>query len=112
MKRPLSGLKAWLVQRLTAVFMLAFIVFVLVHFVRHPPHSYEAWRDWITQPWVSITAILFIAALLTHACVGLRDVTLDYVNPLAARITVLSLIALALLAAGAWAIWLLWPGHA
>ena len=112
MKRPLSGLKAWLVQRLSAVFMLAFIVFVLVHFVLHPPHSYEAWRDWITQPSVSITAILFIAALLTHAWVGLRDVTLDYVNPLAARIAVLSLIALALLAAGAWAIWLLWPGHA
>ena len=112
MKRPLSGLKAWLVQRLSAVFMLTFIVFVLVHFVRHPPHSYEAWRDWITQPSVSITAILFIAALLTHAWVGLRDVTLDYVNPLAARIAVLSLIALALLAAGAWAIWLLWPGHA
>jgi succinate dehydrogenase / fumarate reductase membrane anchor subunit len=56
----------------------------------------------VTNPVVSLPAVLFVAALLTHAWVGLRDVTLDYVAPLAARIASLSLVALALLAVAAW----------
>ncbi|MEO7762543.1 MAG: succinate dehydrogenase, hydrophobic membrane anchor protein [Casimicrobiaceae bacterium] len=107
MRRPLSALPAWLAQRLSAVFMLGFIVFVLVHFLVDPPRSYEAWRSSVTNPGVSVAAVIFVAALLTHAWVGLRDVTLDYVAPLAARIATLSLIALALLAVAAWSVWIL-----
>jgi len=107
-RRPLSGLPAWLVQRLSAVFMLGFIVFVLVHFLVDPPRSYEAWRSWVSNPGFGLAAVLFVAALLTHAWVGLRDVTLDYVAPLAARIATLSLIALSLLVVAAWTVRILW----
>ena len=101
MRRPFSGLPAWLVQRLSAVFMLSFIVFVLAHFLVDPPRSYEAWRSWVASPGVCMAAVLFVTALLTHAWVGLRDVTLDYVAPLAARVATLSLIAAALVAVAA-----------
>jgi len=87
--------------------MLGFIVFVLAHFLVDPPRSYEAWRSWVENPGVSVSAVLFVVALLTHAWVGLRDVTLDYVAPLAARIAALSLIAMALVAVAAWAVWIL-----
>lgn len=107
MKRPLSGLSAWLVQRLSAVLMLGFMAFVLARILVDPPHSYGAWRAWVGHPAVSLAVVLFVAALLTHAWVGLRDVTLDYVAPLAARIATLSLIALALLAVAAWTVWIL-----
>lgn len=112
MKRPLGAVQPWLVQSLSAVFMLLFLVFVLVHFLVDPPHSYEAWRTWIDQPAVGTAALLFFAALLLHAWVGLRDVTLDYVKPLGLRIAVLALIALALLGAAAWIFRILWPGRA
>lgn len=112
MKRPLGALQPWLFQRLSAVFMLLFLGFVLVHFLVDPPHSYGAWRAWVGQPAVSIGALLFFSALLMHAWVGLRDVTLDYVNPLGVRIAVLALIALALLGAAAWIFLILWPGRA
>lgn len=36
MKRPLSGLTVWLLQRLRAVFMLGFLVLVLLHFLVDP----------------------------------------------------------------------------
>ncbi len=91
--------------------MLGFIVFVLAHFLVSPPHSYEDWRGWIASPGIGVASFLFVAALLTHAWVGLRDVTLDYVASLAARIAALSLIAVSLLAAGAWTVRLLWLGH-
>ena len=91
--------------------MLGFIVFALVHFLVEPPHSYEAWRGWMANPGVGVADVLFVAALLMHAWVGLRDVALDYIAPLAARIVVLSLIAVALLASGAWTVRILWPGR-
>ena len=112
MKRPLGALQPWLVQRLSAVFMLLFLGFALVHFLVDPPHSYDAWRAWVDQPAVGIGARLFFAALLIHAWVGLRDVTLDYVKPLGVRIAVLAVIALALLGAAAWIFLILWKGRA
>jgi succinate dehydrogenase / fumarate reductase membrane anchor subunit len=111
-KRPFGALKPWLIQRLSAVFMLLFLAFVLGHFLVDAPHSYDAWRGWVGQPAVATGALLFFAALLLHAWVGLRDVTLDYVKPLGVRVAVLALIALALLGAGAWIFRILWPAQA
>lgn len=111
MKKPLSGLSAWLVQRLSAVFMLGFMVFLLVHFLVEAPASYEAWRTWMRCAPVSVSAGLFVAALLAHAWVGLRDVTLDYVASLAARVAVLSLIAATLVAVAVFAFRILFLAH-
>jgi len=44
-----TGLRAWLVQRASAVYMLLFIVFFMAHFAADPPHSYHAWHAWMTS---------------------------------------------------------------
>lgn len=96
MKKALSGLRAWIVQRFTAVYMLLFCVFVLFHFAFDAPHSYADWHEWVSTPLVLITTALFFLALLVHTWVGLRDVVMDYVNPLPLRITVLAVLFLIL----------------
>jgi succinate dehydrogenase / fumarate reductase membrane anchor subunit len=111
LKPALSGLRAWLVQRASAVYMLLFIVYLLGHFVLDRPDSYANWRDWMLSPGVSISATIFFAALLLHAWVGLRDVALDYVQPVAVRIGFLALLVFALAAAGLWVVRILWLGH-
>jgi succinate dehydrogenase / fumarate reductase membrane anchor subunit len=111
LKLALSGLRAWLVQRASAVYMLLFIVYLLGHFVLDRPDSYTIWRDWMLSPGVSISATIFFAALLLHAWVGLRDVALDYVQPVALRIGFLTLLVFALAAAGLWVVRILWLGH-
>lgn len=102
MRKSVTGLRAWLLQRATAVYMLAFIVFFLAHFLRDRPRSYGAWHGWMTAPGVSIAACVFFAALLLHAWVGLRDVVLDYVRPLALRLCALALLGGGLAAAAIW----------
>ena len=111
MRKAVSGLRAWLVQRVSAVYMLVFIVFLLIHFLLDPPHSFLAWHDWMMSPGISITASVFFAALLAHAWVGVRDVILDYVHPSAVRVFVLALLGLGLMGIGAWVIRILWLGH-
>jgi succinate dehydrogenase / fumarate reductase membrane anchor subunit len=108
MRRPLSGLRAWLLQRVSAVYMLAFLVIALLTFVVDPPRTYEAWRGWVSRPGVGVAILVFFAALIVHAWVGLRDVILDYVRPVALRATALTLLGFALVALGAWIAEILW----
>ncbi|MBF6618184.1 MAG: succinate dehydrogenase, hydrophobic membrane anchor protein [Candidimonas sp.] len=103
-KTPLSGLGAWTIQRLTAVYLLIFFLFLLGYFVFWPPGSYEIWRDWISSTPLVIATSLFFIALLVHAWVGLRDVVLDYVKPLPLRLGVLAVLGFSLIGLAVWAI--------
>ena len=111
MRRNFTGLRAWLVQRITAVYMLLFIVFFLAHFVVDPPHSYHAWHGWMMSSSVSIVTAVFFAALLAHAWVGLRDVILDYVHAMVFRVGLLVLLGFGLTAMGVWVMRILWMRH-
>jgi succinate dehydrogenase / fumarate reductase membrane anchor subunit len=98
------------VQRVSAVYMLFFITYLLIHFLVDPPTSYLAWHDWVLGRGVSVAASIFWLALLAHAWVGVRDVVMDYVHPVAARVLVLAAVSLGLTAIGVWAIRILWLG--
>jgi succinate dehydrogenase / fumarate reductase, membrane anchor subunit len=111
MRKNFTGLRAWLVQRVTAVYMLLFIVFFLAHFIVDPPHSYQAWHGWMMSSSASVITAVFFAALLAHAWVGVRDVILDYVHPIAFRVCVLVLLGVGLTAMGVWVIRILWMEH-
>ena len=108
MRKAVSGLRAWLVQRVSAVYMLVFIVFLIVHFIVDPPRTYLVWHDWMLGTGIDISVSVFAAALLAHAWVGVRDVVIDYVKPIAVRVLVLSSLAFYLAGLGAWVARILW----
>jgi succinate dehydrogenase / fumarate reductase membrane anchor subunit len=101
-KGPLTGLRAWLTQRATALYLAGFSLFLLTHFLWDRPATFDAWRNWVLSPGIRVTMALFFIALLLHAWVGVRDVILDYVNPLAIRLSLLAVLASGLLATGIW----------
>lgn len=104
MSRKASGLKAWAIQRATAVYLALFSLYLLLHFAFAAPADYEAWRTWVAGPWVSLGLLLFVPVLLAHAWVGIRDVLIDYVWHTGARVLLLSLFAFVFLASGLWAL--------
>ena len=114
MRRAVSGLRAWLLQRLSALVLLAYLVVALGVFALDPPQGHAAWRTLMQSPAVALATLVAFAALALHAWVGARDVLLDYVHPLALRLALLVALAATLLASGAWvARALLWlPGGA
>jgi succinate dehydrogenase / fumarate reductase membrane anchor subunit len=95
-------LRAWLVQRASAVYLLAFILFFIGHFLFNPPGDATAWRNWVAQPGIRVALLAAFAALLLHAWVGLRDVMLDYIDPAGLRAPALALLAGALIGVGLW----------
>lgn len=92
MNRQLSGLRAWVIQRLSAVYMALFLLVALSYVGTATPDSHPAWTALVARPGVSIALALFFAALLYHVWVGVRNVILDYVRPAALRLTVLALL--------------------
>jgi succinate dehydrogenase / fumarate reductase membrane anchor subunit len=51
------GLKAWLLQRLSAVYMVAYVVFFLLRLNSQTPHGFSQWRSFMTSPLMSISTL-------------------------------------------------------
>lgn len=103
MSRRASGLKAWLLQRITAVYLVLFIAISgLWAIAQHQPINYVIWKGWIASPLISLALLLFFLALLLHAWVGVRNVLIDYIKPISLRLLLLSLFAFGLIASGLW----------
>lgn len=103
MNRAIHGLQGWLLQRLTAVYLLVYLVYFFGHLLVDPWHGYEAWRAWLGLPAVNVATLVFFIALLIHAWIGLRDVVMDYIHPFVWRLAALVLAGAGLLSAGLWA---------
>ena len=67
------------------------------------PAQYADWKAWVGGPLVSVAMLLFVVSVLMHAWIGVRDVLIDYIHPIAIRAALLGVIALALVAMGLWA---------
>ena len=106
-----SGLPAWLVQRISAVYMLLFVLALLGFFTWHPLHSFIEWKSWVARPAITLGMALFFVALLSHMWVGLRDVLLDYARPAALRNVLLWMVAVGQCAGGTSMAWLLLRQH-
>jgi succinate dehydrogenase / fumarate reductase membrane anchor subunit len=102
--RHTHGLRTWLLQRVSAVYLGIFLLYVLVHCLLNGAHSYDQWQAWLTSPLMNIASAGFIIALVPHAWVGVRDVILDYIKPVGARLIILSLSGLLLAGSALWAL--------
>ncbi len=108
----MSGLKAWLLQRISAVYLAGFLVYFLVTMMVCVPQSYADWHGWMSSTPMALASTLFFIALLSHAWVGMRDVLLDYVKPFALRLSLLILLAVGLVVMGLWVVSILLTGAA
>jgi succinate dehydrogenase / fumarate reductase membrane anchor subunit len=100
----LSGQRAFVAQRLSALVLLAFAAAAAARLAFGPSVTLAQWQDWVAQPFGAALVLLVAAALFAHAWVGIRDVVLDYVHPLALRLFLLSMIVLALVLLAAWTV--------
>lgn len=73
-----KGLQAWLYQRLTAVFMVFYILYFLGVILTTQTMTYQQWVAWFSHPVMNTATGLFFLHLVVHAWVGMRDVVLDY----------------------------------
>ena len=102
MTRRFQGMNAWLLQRVSAIYIAVFVLYVVAVYLFKPPLNYMEFKAWITHPFMSICLMVFVALLLGHAWVGMRDVFMDYIPSLVIRAAALLLLAFGLVACGIW----------
>ena len=102
------GLGDWLLQRLTAVVMALYTVGFAACLLLAPPAGYAEWKSLFAGTFVRLATMFFVAALLYHAGVGMRDIVMDYVKPAGLRLALEAAIGAALLFQLIWAASILW----
>ena len=106
-----SGLRAWLLQRATALVMAVYAVLMLVLLLLQAPLHYDNWQALFLPLWMRIATALFLFSLYAHAWLGMRDILKDYVQHLKIRNGLQKLVVLLLIVYAIWTIKILW-GHA
>ena len=99
-----SGLGEWLFQRLSAVYLGVFSVFLFAKFLFWPVSDFAEWQAWFSLSWVRVIWLFAFASLLIHAWIGVRSVLLDYISSFSLRFIIALLFATGLLVSGLWVI--------
>ncbi len=102
MRWGLGGFRPWLMQRISAVYMLVFLLAFLMGIASCPPSDYQAWRDLFANPVVWMATAMFFVGLFIHVWVGLRDVILDYIHNVVIRVLLLVALGTVLIGLGLW----------
>ena len=73
------GMRIWLSQRLTALVMVFYIVFLVIMLLVMQPAGFAAWHDFVSPICFRIATLIFFMSLFMHAWLGVTDVLKDYV---------------------------------
>jgi len=102
------GVRGWLIQRISAVVMAAYVFGLVVALVASGPVSHASWTALFSGSAMRVGTLLFVISVLLHAWVGIRDVLMDYIKNTGLRLTLQVLTVLWLVGCAGWALQILW----
>ena len=102
------GMRDWLSQRATATLMAIYTVLLLAQVLFGGPLGYDRWASIFSAQWMKVATFVILVALGWHAWVGVRDIWMDYVKPVAARLALQVFTIVWLVGCIGWAIQVLW----
>ncbi len=102
------GLRDWMAQRVTAVLMALYTVVLLVQVIFGGAVDYYRWSAIFSQQWMKFLTFVVILAILYHVWVGVRDIFMDYIKPVAIRLGLHVFAIVWLVGCAGWAIQVLW----
>jgi succinate dehydrogenase / fumarate reductase membrane anchor subunit len=69
----------WKGQRLSGAALISLSIWFLIEILRHTQADYFLVLAWASQPWVSISLILFVSMIFYHSALGLQVIIEDYI---------------------------------
>ncbi|WP_458526494.1 succinate dehydrogenase, hydrophobic membrane anchor protein [Onishia taeanensis] len=103
-----SGLSDWLIQRVSAVILALYTLFMVGYLLLHPNLDYATWSGLFGATWMRIFSLLAFVSMAAHAWIGLWTVTTDYLKPTGIRLTAQTVIILAIFVFLVWGVQVLW----
>lgn len=93
-----SGQRAWLLQRVSSIVLLAVAIGGALLIYRMPVLAFTHWRTLAaTSTGATLIVVGYVAACV-HAWIGARDIALDYLSHKGFRLIVLTVVGFVLIA--------------
>ncbi len=103
-----SGLYDWMMQRVTAVVLMTYTVFMLAYLLFNPDLDYNQWQSLFDSTFMKIYTLLAVLSMVAHAWIGMWSVSTDYIKPTAIRFLFQSVCGLLAFIYVVWGIQILW----
>ncbi|HIH2762281.1 MAG TPA: succinate dehydrogenase, hydrophobic membrane anchor protein [Candidatus Azoamicus sp.] len=75
-----SGLKEWVLQRVTAIYISSYCLFIFFYLFFFNGLDYINWFNLFNSFYFKIFTILFVFSLVLHASIGMGIVLTDYIK--------------------------------
>lgn len=113
-----SGLSDWLVQRVTAIVLLAYVLFISGYVFFSPGLNYATWSALFATTSVRIFSFAAVLSIAAHAWIGLWSVSTDYFTERllgpkgnVIRLVFQAVVAIVLFSYLVWGVQILWGNH-
>jgi succinate dehydrogenase / fumarate reductase membrane anchor subunit len=103
-----SGLHDWLIQRISAIILAAYIVYLSVFIFSKGTLPFEVWSALFEQTWFKIFSLLSFLALNFHIWIGLWIISTDYLKPFVLRLSFQIISVFICTALSIWGAHILW----
>lgn len=105
-----TGMRDWLAQRLTAVVILFWVVWLFTGLCELGTVSFVGWSSLFKTTAGKYLTFLAMLSILFHAWIGVWTVATDYIKPVLIRKTFLYFVFFALVLHALWGTTILWGG--
>lgn len=102
------GFYDWIVQRVSAILIGGYAVFILAFILTHGSMSYATWSGLFSNTLMRMATLIVVFAVIWHAWIGLWTVFTDYIKNGAVRLLVEIVVILALFSYLIWCLNTLW----
>jgi len=103
-----SGLYDWMIQRVTAVVLAAYTIFILGYLMLNPDLTYAQWSELFSCTSVRIFSLLALLSFGAHAWIGLWTVSTDYLKATVFRFMFQAGCGLVMFVYVVWGVQILW----
>ena len=73
-----NGVHDWLLQRISAVVLLAYFVFLIVYVATNTDLSFSQWQNLFSHTWMRVFSLTALLSLCAHAWIGMWTISTDY----------------------------------
>lgn len=103
-----GGVRDWVLQRVSAVVLIVYLVILAVMLVKHSPLNLIEWQAIFSPTWFRVISLIAFLSVVVHAWVGVWTIFTDYVHPWKLRFVLMSVVMMLLIAYFIWFIQIMW----
>ncbi|RDL43829.1 succinate dehydrogenase, hydrophobic membrane anchor protein [Marinomonas piezotolerans] len=103
-----SGLYDWMMQRISAVVLSAYSIFIIGYLLLNPDLTYDQWSALFESTAMRVFSLLTLLSIGIHSWIGLWSISTDYLKATGVRFFFQSLCGLVMFIYVVWGVQVLW----